>query len=58
MPGLIDSDTGLAFGIGLQWQTAIGGGGFVVVTIPNGEMITEDSINMITEDSQYMIVEA
>jgi len=29
-PGLIDSNTGLSFGEGLQWQTAIGGDGLSV----------------------------
>lgn len=58
MPGLIDSDTGLTFGTGLQWQAAIGGGGLINVTTPPGEMITEDSIAMITESGQIMITEA
>lgn len=30
MPGLIDSDTGLEFGDGLQFQTPIGGAGLTV----------------------------
>lgn len=29
-PGLIDSNTGLAYGSGLQWQTAVGGDGLAV----------------------------
>lgn len=32
MAGLIDSTTGLDFGTGLQWQTAIGGDGLTIVT--------------------------
>jgi hypothetical protein len=30
MPGLIDSDTGLAFGVGLQFQTPIGTAGLII----------------------------
>jgi hypothetical protein len=58
MAGLIDSTTGLAFGVGLQWQTPIGGGGLDIVTDPAGEMITETSIAMIDETGQIMITEA
>jgi len=32
MSGLIDSDTGLAFGVGLQFQTPIGGAGLDIET--------------------------
>ena len=30
MPGLIDSDTGLSFGEGLQFQTQTGTAGFII----------------------------
>lgn len=58
MPGLIDDSTGLSFGTGLQWQTAIGGGGLIIVTTPAGEMITETSIAMISETGAIMITES
>ena len=32
MSGLVDSDTGLAFGTSLIWQDAIGGAGLTIVT--------------------------
>lgn len=32
MGGLVDSDTGLAFGESLVWQDPIGGDGLVIVT--------------------------
>lgn len=38
MPGLIDTDEGLSFGDGLQFQTPIGGGGLDISTdsVPGG----------------------
>jgi len=35
MAGLIDTNTGLAFGAGLEFQTAIGGSGLMVQTTPS-----------------------
>jgi len=40
MPGLVDATTGLEFGTGLQFQTAIGGAGLDITTgvIPAGTL--------------------
>lgn len=40
-PGLIDSDTGLAYGESLQWQTAIGGAGLAVVASPSATFLEQ-----------------
>ena len=61
MSGLVDTDTGLAFGDSLQSQTAIGGAGLTVVVNappPTGSiMITEGGDTMITEAGDTMITE-
>jgi hypothetical protein len=41
MPGLIDSDTGLEFGDGLQFQTPIGGAGLTVASGTTPELELE-----------------
>ena len=57
MPGLIDSDTGLMFGIGLNWlDGGIGGPGF---DQPDSDvMATEAGIDMVTEGGEFMVTEA
>ena len=57
MAGLIDSNTGLDFGTGLQFQTQIGASGLIIAPDPAGEMITENSVAMIDEAGQLMITE-
>ena len=57
MPGLIDSDTGLAFGTGLIWlDGGLGGPGFD--NPPSDTMETEGGVEMITEGGDFMITEA
>lgn len=56
MPGLIDSDTGLIFGIGLNWlEGGLGGPGFD--NPPSDTMVTELGIDMVTEDNSIMVTE-
>ena len=61
MSGLVDSDTGLTFGAGLEFQAPIGGAGLIITTsvpIPSGSiMITEASDTMITEAGDTMVTE-
>ena len=57
MPGLIDSDTGLMFGVGLNWlEGGLGGPGFD--NPPSDTMVTEAGIDMVTEDNIIMVTEA
>ncbi len=59
MPGLIDDDTGLEYGVGLVWL--LGGLGEPGLDNPNPlpetTMITENGNNMITEASLTMVTE-
>lgn len=59
MPGLIDSNTGLSFGEGLQWQTPIGGAGLDIVTdtTPATAMLYEDGSPMLYESGDFMLYE-
>lgn len=57
MPGLIDSDTGLKFGDGLNWlEGGLGGPGFD--TPDSDTMATELGIDMVTEGNEFMVTEA
>lgn len=57
MPGLIDSDTGLIFGTGLNWlEGGIGGPSFE--NPPSDAMVTELGIDMVTETNSLMITES
>lgn len=38
MPGLIDTDTGLQFGEGLQWQTEIGTATLIIGPVASHEL--------------------
>ena len=57
MPGLIDSDTGLMLGEGLNWlDGGLGGPGF---DQPDSDtMATEAGLDMITEGGEFMVTEA
>ncbi len=56
-PGLIDGDTGLAFGSGLNWLE--GGLGGPTFDKPDSDtMVTETSIEMLTETGVFMDTEA
>ena len=57
MPGLIDSDTGLTFGDGLNWlEGGLGGPSFD--NPPSDAMVTELGIDMVTEDNIIMVTES
>lgn len=50
MPGLIDTNTGLAFGEGLIWLAdGLGGAGLTILAVPPEAMDTETGDEMITE---------
>lgn len=59
MSGLIDTDTGLRFGTGLQWGTPIGGAGLDIVTTttPATAMLYEDGTPMLYENGDFMLYE-
>ncbi len=58
MTGLIDSDSGLSLGSGLNWlQGGLGGAGLDNIVAPAGEMITESGVAMITESGVIMVTE-
>lgn len=59
MPGLIDVDTGLMEGSGLNWlEGGLGGDGLSPDPTPAGAMVTETSVTMVTETGVVMITEA
>lgn len=57
MPGLIDSDTGLAFGGSLIWlDGGLGGPG---LDDPDSDVMeTEGGVDMVTEGGEFMVTEA
>ncbi len=59
MPGLIDDDTGLMYGIGLVWlRGGLGEPGLDnPVVLPETIMITEAGDTMITEAGDTMVAE-
>lgn len=57
MAGLIDSNTGLRFGFGLQWQETIGGQGLIINPEAQASYVTEDGVTpYVTENSSAFYV--
>ncbi len=60
MPGLIDDNTGLSYGTGLNWlDGGLGTPGLDnPVIIPETPMLAEDGSSLITETGDPMVTEA
>ena len=57
LPGLIDSDTGLMSGIGLNWLDG-GLGGPGLDEPPSDAMASEAGVDMVSEGNVIMVTEA